>query len=542
MRIVVRCEFGGMRRSTSFTMSAGIHGALIAWAAFAPVGAPPAPPRSMYDQEIRPREAHIIWYNLRDRVPEVAPSQTPRQPRPPRVRHPFDQNIVAGAGEDPRPPQMVRIPPPQMENLKPFALPNVVAVPRRLTRLFNPPPQSLAPTAAPGLPAAPQPQAGVTAPQLPVAAPVLRPQPRAFTPPPATTRSLAAVPLPEAPSVPTAMAEAHLPVAAPVSRPQPRGFTPPSAPGASPAAPALSEAPPAPRLDNGTQLPIGAPVSRPQPLAFQPPPSGAGPAAPAPILPAAPELATAPEAAPAEASLAIVGLRPSGPSDFPMPLASRASEFSAGPKLRLGAAEPSGSANAMIVVPGLLARSASEDKPTAVQPTLVAGLAPTAHDNLAAAMRAARPPEPAPIDATRVLSPPDPRLNGRIVYTMAVEMPNVSSYSGSWIVWFAEHEPLAGAPPVTMRAPQPLRKVDPKYIAAAAAERVEGKVRLWAVIRKDGRVESVGLVRHLDERLDRSAQEALGKWIFDPAMRNGIPVDVDAVFEIPFLLAPRSAK
>jgi periplasmic protein TonB len=71
---------------------------------------------------------------------------------------------------------------------------------------------------------------------------------------------------------------------------------------------------------------------------------------------------------------------------------------------------------------------------------------------------------------------------------------------------------------------------------------VEGIVRLSAIIRKDGRVESVELLKHLDDRLDKSAEEALGKWQFQPALRDGSPVDVDAVFEIPFRLAPRIAK
>ena len=48
------------------------------------------------------------------------------------------------------------------------------------------------------------------------------------------------------------------------------------------------------------------------------------------------------------------------------------------------------------------------------------------------------------------------------------------------MVWFAEREPVPGAAAVDMRAPVPLRKVDPKYVAAAAAERVEGTVRLAA--------------------------------------------------------------
>ena len=93
-----------------------------------------------------------------------------------------------------------------------------------------------------------------------------------------------------------------------------------------------------------------------------------------------------------------------------------------------------------------------------------------------------------------------------------------------------------------MLAPVPLRKVDPKYIASAAAEGVAGKVRLFGVIRKDGHVGDIVLLKSLDDRLDRSATEALGKWLFEPALRNGVPVDVDAVFEIPFQLAPKPAK
>ena len=47
------------------------------------------------------------------------------------------------------------------------------------------------------------------------------------------------------------------------------------------------------------------------------------------------------------------------------------------------------------------------------------------------------------------------------------------------------------------------------------------------------------LVHGLDPRLDRTAEEALAKWQFTPAMRNGEPVDVDILVEIPFRLKPR---
>jgi TonB family protein len=67
-------------------------------------------------------------------------------------------------------------------------------------------------------------------------------------------------------------------------------------------------------------------------------------------------------------------------------------------------------------------------------------------------------------------------------------------------------------------------------------------VRLWAVIGKDGHVGSVTVLEHLDERLDQSAQEALSKWIFQPARYDGVPVEVDAVFEVPFHLAPKPPR
>jgi TonB family protein len=210
-----------------------------------------------------------------------------------------------------------------------------------------------------------------------------------------------------------------------------------------------------------------------------------------------------------------------------------------------------------VAVPGLLLRDGVKD----AQPSLAANLSPgsfspTSKENLMAADRMVRDPAPTPEPlATRVLSAPDPRLAGRMVYTVAIQMPNVTSYSGSWIVWFAVREAGTGTagmaanagshpsgPAPAIRPPVPLRKVDPKYIQSAVSERVEGKVLLSAVIRGDGHVESVVLLRGLDDRLDRSAGEALAKWLFEPAMRNGSPVDVDAVFEIPFHLAPKPAK
>ncbi len=174
---------------------------------------------------------------------------------------------------------------------------------------------------------------------------------------------------------------------------------------------------------------------------------------------------------------------------------------------------------------------------------------PTSPENLAAAMRVGRgtataggpaPPRTAVPVFRRV---PDPRLAGRQVYTMALQMPNLTSYSGSWFVWFATREADRADASVQLKPPLPLHMVSARYIHSAEEEHIEGKVRLWAVIGKDGHVAEISLLQHLDDRLDQSAEEALGKWQFEPAQRNGKAIsEVDALFEIPFTLAPKPVR
>ena len=255
----------------------------------------------------------------------------------------------------------------------------------------------------------------------------------------------------------------------------------------------------------------------------------------------APALSSAsPDAA---ATLAIVGLNPANTREIPPLPGSHEAGFSGGIKTKPAGGDGGPNETANVTVPGLLTRGGARED----QPTLLSVLGPpTSRQNLLAAMHSSIPPARVPTAgeprASRVSSAPDSRLAGRYIYTLAIQMPNVTSYSGSWIVWFAEHQPTPGAPAGNMLPPVALRKVDPKYIQAAVEERVEGTVRLAAVIRKTGQVDSVELLQHLDARLDRSAQEALAKWEFEPARRDGAAIDIDAVFEIPFRLAPRPKR
>ncbi len=57
---------------------------------------------------------------------------------------------------------------------------------------------------------------------------------------------------------------------------------------------------------------------------------------------------------------------------------------------------------------------------------------------------------------------------------------------------------------------------------------------LYAVIRRDGAVDSIELVKGLDEQLDDNAMDALSHWKFSPATKAGEPIDLEAIVYIPF--------
>ena len=139
-------------------------------------------------------------------------------------------------------------------------------------------------------------------------------------------------------------------------------------------------------------------------------------------------------------------------------------------------------------------------------------------------------------------APPETILGSKRVYTMYVNSPNLSSASGSWVLRFAELAYDASRPiqPGELAAPQATVKVDPRYPPALIEARVEGDVTLYAVIRKNGSVDSIQVLRGLEPQLDRNAIEALAKWVFRPAERNGQPVELEAVVTIPFRLPPRT--
>jgi TonB family protein len=120
----------------------------------------------------------------------------------------------------------------------------------------------------------------------------------------------------------------------------------------------------------------------------------------------------------------------------------------------------------------------------------------------------------------------------RRLYSMTMNMPNLNSAGGSWVMRFAElgdaHEKGE------LLAPVADHKVDPAYPLQLMRENVAGTVTLRAIIRADGTVSDIRVVNGADSRLDRYASEALERWHFLPAMKNDANVDVEAIVMIPF--------
>jgi protein TonB len=84
--------------------------------------------------------------------------------------------------------------------------------------------------------------------------------------------------------------------------------------------------------------------------------------------------------------------------------------------------------------------------------------------------------------------------------------------------------------------PTIVSRVEPQYSEEARKARYQGTVVLEAIVKKDGTVDILRVVRSLGFGLDENAIQALKQWRFRPGMRNGIPVDVALNIEVNFNL------
>jgi protein TonB len=86
--------------------------------------------------------------------------------------------------------------------------------------------------------------------------------------------------------------------------------------------------------------------------------------------------------------------------------------------------------------------------------------------------------------------------------------------------------------------PRVLREVRPNYTSDAMRAKVQGIVMLECIVKPDGSVGDVQVIRSLDSTfgLDQEAIKAAKQWRFAPGTRLGEPVPVLISIELTFTL------
>ena len=85
-------------------------------------------------------------------------------------------------------------------------------------------------------------------------------------------------------------------------------------------------------------------------------------------------------------------------------------------------------------------------------------------------------------------------------------------------------------------APQAISAPDPGYTEEARRAKKQGTCVLWLIVDSTGHPRDIKVVRGLGMGLDEKALEAVHQWRFQPALKDGRPVDVQISVEVEFHL------
>jgi TonB family protein len=229
-------------------------------------------------------------------------------------------------------------------------------------------------------------------------------------------------------------------------------------------------------------------------------------------------------------ALGIHPVVPTGP--VPVPAGNRRGTFAATPQGKPGAsgtpdlagsksdAKGAGNRGSDSLPSGLHVGAADSGEMASLSS---AGVAPGSHSTA----RAASPlPDDKITDVDRQV------FGGKRVYGRTLNMPNLNSSTGSWVIKFAELD--GGRKIGELLEPVATEKSDPGYPLELIRANVHGMVTLYAIIHADGKVGDIRVLNSPDERLDSYAAKALARWKFLPAIRDGKPVALEAEVLIPF--------
>lgn len=246
---------------------------------------------------------------------------------------------------------------------------------------------------------------------------------------------------------------------------------------------------------------------------------------------AAPQPKDAPEALTARsgnarADIAIASVHPTENTNVPVPNGERPGRFSKAPTAG-AAASGDTDASATLTVPDLTIRN---PKPEPAPP-------PTKEVRYSDLVRSipvstfSAPLRPASRNIPQAM---EAQFHGRNVYTIVIPMEHMPIYSGDWIMWFADRESKIEETPVVL-APVPYRKLE-LVGQPVSSERTRERIQLAALLGKSGRLSGITLLTKASSAVERAVLQDVTSWEFQPAARNGAPVEVDLVLEIPFNL------
>ena len=513
------------------------------------------------------RGNRIIYFRPEDRLPPVDPALGKRQAVP-NILEKRPQQIVTAESKPPG-RQFVWVPEPKFELKTDIKAPNFIAIAKAVApsspkpRTFQPPPNRGPSSPAkvvlpppPTLSLTPD-RTGHTPSALAAATPVVsappKPKPRQFEPPKMSPAK--ALPAPEVAAPPqltlaqgaersslSTLVASSLANPAMPARPRPRPFQAPEGRGASSQTEAELAAPQEVALGSG----LGG--SSPKSLFGEGEPGSSllaasrGQGTGDRGSTAAGAAAGGSESGASKTLGAVVGLEPSEFAPADLPEGSRTVSLAVGPTSGTGRGGglPSGQGGA--IVPGLsVAGEAS--RPGAV----AGGAAPAPSSSSSTLSPAARRPPAlntpsvsAPMwPHSRALKPlVEERFQGRVAYVTVMPAPPGTGMAGDWVMWFGEQGTTGSRS--LMRPPVPVK--GSRYLPVESGAGPQGGyLYLAGAIAKDGRLRSLTALSGLSWAA-HALVRTLDGWEFTPAIRNGAPVDIDVVIEIPVTLLKRAER
>jgi TonB family protein len=473
-------------RITSIFASLSFHGIFLSYVFLAPAGQRSSTP--IYDEFIKPHEHQILYYDYRKKkLPDVTPEKRTEPSKKPRAKQFSPRTVVAAPPKPDSSKQMIFTPAPKIELKQDIAAPDLIV--KTITPvILQPPPKPSKAFKAPAQPAKQQ------APQRP------------------------AVITTEAPRIDLANSQSANPLNVPAAPPKlAKMFVPPPAAAAKPgAAPVISA--PAPSMSSPAASSQVALPETADTLLAPPPP--------------------APVATPGngKVDIAVANLNPPESAKPVLPEGKRAGEFSKAPEK--GPPATGAETTAALTVPDLTIRGTGTNTPvkapeepppttTVLYSERVRNIPTT---GLSVPLRPANRMIPAAIDS---------RFQGRNVYTIVIPIENMPAYSGDWIMWFASKDSAAGGNPI-VRAPVPFRKIE--KAGNEQRGRSGQRVQVSATLGANGKLTGISVITGAIPGLAEAAIQDIASWEFKPATRNGMPVEVDVVIEIPFNPPPALAK